>query len=196
MTGPEAKKYRERANRAWRDLRKEKETHGWIDDSSGKCYRAPVYYVLSGDPEKALEVYRWVERELPDDMGEPAFDLYWAVAAYRAGEAEEARHRLQYAMIHNLYMLPYLFGEPWEKLEIWHGSNRERPEYLADIQELLEEPTGQEREWMRQEFYSEPFTRLRESYVEHYGKLLGEHDIERRREILSRWGREAEQLLL
>lgn len=189
MNRTDAKKYRERANRAWRELRKEKETYGEIDDGAGKRYRAPVDYVLAGDPEKALEVYGWVEHELPDDIGEPAFDLYWVLAAYRAGEMEEARRRFPAAMIHNLYMVPYLIGEPWEPLKIWHGTNQQRPEYLAEIEDLLQEPTVEEREWMRQAFHSEPLTRLREQCIEHFEKLHGERDIERRREILDSWRR-------
>lgn len=195
MDKSEAKKYRERANRAWRDLRKEKERYGWIDDSSGKRYRAPVYYLLSGDPEKALELYRWYEAEFPDDIGEPAFDLYWALAAYRTGDTDEAWYRLKQAMIHNLYMLPYLFGEKWDRLEIWHGSNQEWPEYLADIDFLLEEVTEQERGWIREAFYSEPFTRLRKSYMEHGRALQGKPDLERRREILKSWRQKKEELL-
>jgi hypothetical protein len=54
MTPEERKRYRERANRAKRELLKEKQQYGYINDGSGKRYLAPVYYVLAGDNDKAL----------------------------------------------------------------------------------------------------------------------------------------------
>ena len=67
----EQKKYRDRANRARRELLKEKEKFGAISDGSGKRYRVCVYFVLSGAPEKAAEFLDWFEKEFPDDVGEP-----------------------------------------------------------------------------------------------------------------------------
>lgn len=81
----EQKKYRDRANRARRELLKEKEKFGAISDGSGKRYRVCVYFVLSGAPEKAVEFMDWFEKEFPDDVGEPAFLLYAALAYYRVG---------------------------------------------------------------------------------------------------------------
>jgi len=57
MTPEERKRYRERANRAKRELLKEKQQYGYINDGSGKRYLAPVYYVLAGDNDKALAFY-------------------------------------------------------------------------------------------------------------------------------------------
>jgi hypothetical protein len=80
MKADERKKFREHANRARRGLLSEKKKYGYINDGSGKRYRVGVFYVLSGDLEKALEFYLWFEQEFPDDIGEPIFDLYWALA--------------------------------------------------------------------------------------------------------------------
>lgn len=74
MTPEEIKRYRERANRAKRELLKEKQQYGYINDGSGKRYLAPVYYVLAGDNDKALAFYTWFEEEFDDDIGEPVFD--------------------------------------------------------------------------------------------------------------------------
>ena len=45
MTPEQIKRYRERANRVKRELLKEKQQYGYINDGSGKRYLAPVYYV-------------------------------------------------------------------------------------------------------------------------------------------------------
>jgi len=174
---------------------KEKECYGYINDGSGKRYRAGVFYVLSGDFEKAIEFFDWFSSEFPDDIGEPVFDLYWAIAAYRVGRQEKARVRLQHAMLQNLYMLPRLFGEDWKDLDIWHSSNRQYRRYLDDIEEFLHEPTTAEREWIKQQFYSDSFRRLRDAYIDHYGRLLNEHDLRRRKVILQSWDRVAASIL-
>lgn len=192
MDSETAKKLKSRANRARRELLKEKETYGSIHDRAGKRYLIPVFYVLSGDIEKALEFYAWFKKEFPDDIGEPVFDLYWALALYRRGDIDKARIRLQSAMLQNIYLLPFLFNEPIDKLNIWHASNLEYPEYLQAVEEYLAEPTSEERAWIKKEFYSERFSRLYEHYVDTYQKLLDEKDIEKRRKILDEWYRFSE----
>jgi len=187
MEANERKKYRERANRARRGLVNEKKKYGNINDGSGKRYRVGVFYVLSGDVEKALEFYSWFEQEFTDDIGEPVSELYWALAHYRAGNIEKARIRLQSAMLQNIYMLPFLFNEPMGVQDFWHSSNLERPEYLYEVEEFLNEPTVEERKWMKEEFYSKRFEELRTGYIETFKALLGERDFVKRRKILDEW---------
>ncbi len=187
MTSSEQKKFRDRANRARRGLLKEKEECGYINDESGKRYRAAVYYVLAGANDKALDFYTWFEDEFPDDIGEPVFDLYWALAESRAGHEKEASYRLQVAMISNIYMLPYLFREPIETLDIWHHSNPSAPDYLYDIEEFLDEPTVEEREWIKGKYMSQAFTDLRNGYISAYHSLKYEHNFQKRSDILNKW---------
>lgn len=187
MSTTEQKKFRDRANRASRGLLKEKEDYGYINDGSGKRYRAAIYYVLAGENDKALEFYSWFEDEFPDDIGEPVFDLYWALAENRAGHEKEASYRLLIAMISNIYMLPYVFEEPANILDIWHHSNRAAPDYLYEIEELLDEPSEEERQWMKTKFMSQPFVDLRNGYVDTYHALKNENDFQKRGEILKKW---------
>jgi hypothetical protein len=69
MTPEQTKRYRERANRAKRELLKEKQQYGYINDGSGKRYLAPVYYVLAGANDEALAFYTWFEEEFADNIG-------------------------------------------------------------------------------------------------------------------------------
>jgi len=90
-------------------------------------------------------------------------------------------------------MLPLLFNEPMELQEIWHGSNWEQPEYLFEVEEFLDEPTVEERKWMKNEFHSKRFEELRTGYIETYKALLGEQDIEKRRKNLDDWRQYAQR---
>lgn len=187
MLTDEQKKYRDRANRARRELFKEKEKFGAISDGSGKRYRVCVYFVLSGATEKATEFIEWFEQEFPDDVGEPSFLLYAALAYYRVGSLGKARSYLLDAMLSNIYMLPYLFSRPLPRQDMWHSSNWAQSDYIEDIVELLEEPTSQEREWFRARFEDELFTNVRKKYVETFRALQHASDFNTRRGILSEW---------
>ncbi|MFU8830908.1 MAG: hypothetical protein ACNA7J_02015 [Wenzhouxiangella sp.] len=171
MLTDEQRKYRDRANRALRALFKEKEKFGSISDGSGKRYRVCVYFVLGGAPEKAAEFLEWFEQEFADDVGEPAFLLYAALAHYRVGSLEKARRYLLDAMLSNVYLLPYLFSRPLPKQDMWHSSNWVLPDYIEEIEELLEEPTRQERKWLKAQYEGEVFTNMRNKYIETFRAL-------------------------
>ncbi|MCP8900365.1 hypothetical protein [Gilvimarinus xylanilyticus] len=187
MLTDEQKKYRDRANRARRELFKEKEKFGAISDGSGKRYRVCVYFVLSGAPEKAADFIEWFEQEFADDIGEPAFLLYAALACYRVGSVGKARSYLLDAMLSNIYMLPYLFSRPMPRQDMWHSSNWVGPDYIYEIKELLEEPTNQERKWIATQFDGELFTMVREKYVETFRALQHASDFDTRSRILTEW---------
>jgi len=181
------KKYRDRANRARRELFKEKEKFGAISDGSGKRYRVCVYFVLSGAPEKAADFLEWFEKEFADDVGEPAFLLYAALAYYRIGSLGKARRFLLDAMLSNIYLLPYLFSRPLPKQDMWHSSNWAQPDYIGEIEELLEEPTSQEREWFKEQFEDKLFTNVRNKYIETFRVLQHADDFDTRSSILNEW---------
>ena len=187
MLTDEQKRYRDRANRARRELFKEKEKFGAISDGSGKRYRVCVYFVLSNAPEKAAEFMEWFEQEFPDDIGEPAFLLFATVAYYRVGLLGKARSYLLDAMLSNVYLLPYLFSQPLPKQDMWHSSNWCQPEYIWEIEDLLEEPTIQEREWFKMQFEDEPFRKIRNKYVDTFRALQHENEVTARQRILSEW---------
>lgn len=187
MPPSDKKRYLGRANRNFRALLKEKEQHGFINDGSGKRYRIGVAFILAGENRKALEYYSWFEAEFSEDVGEPVFDLYWVLAEYRNGNEEKARHRLHIAMLSNLYMIPFLVGEPIDVLDIQHSSNWEENDYLSKIEEFLDEPSQEERQWFKKEFHSLPFTRLREEYIKVQHALKYEKNIDRRGALLSNW---------
>jgi len=187
MLTPEQKKYRDRANRARRELFKEKETFGAARDGSGKRYRVCVYYVMSGAPEKAVEFLQWFSEEFPDDVGEPVFLLHSALAYRRTGQLQPATRYLVDDMLSNLYVLPYLYGEPLARQDIWHSSNWADPTYISQVDDLLDTPTGEERMWFKSMFESELFTALRNYYIETFHALLDTRDVEQRQQLLEQW---------
>ena len=186
MLTDKKKKFRDRANRSRRSLLKEQAEYGFISDGSGKRYRVSVDYILSGDIEKAEEFIRWFEEQFSDDIGEPVFLLYSAITYFRRQDMQ-ARAYLLNTMLSNFYLLPYLFSKPIRKLDMWHSSNWENPEYVRAIEEYLSEPSPQERVWFEEEFAGPLFSKIRDKYIATYNELKDERNVEVRGLILDDW---------
>lgn len=189
------KLYRDRANRNWRALRKEQEQFGSISDGGGKRYLAGIYYVLAGESEKSREYFSWFESEFADDVGEPVFLLCWALSAHESGNAEEARHRFQLAMLSNLYLVPYLVGKPIEEFDMWHSSNQDRADYLFEVEEWLWDIPSDIFPWLEAEYETKESSQLRWEYVKTYNALKSAKELGERQRLLRSWYEYAEKWL-
>ena len=162
----EPKKIRARVKRYERALRKEQETFGGISDGAGKRYLIAPLYLLLDDVDAALAAFAWYEQTFPDDMGETGHFLCWTLALYRAGQIDAAADKLRQTMLSNLYVIPYLLGEPVEKLDFWHGSNWEEPSYLAEIPpEYFDLWDGAALQWLEDTYHSAALQQVRERYI-------------------------------
>ncbi len=187
------KQYRNRANGNWRALRKEQEKFGTISDGGGKRSLAGIYFVLAGDAEKSSAYFPWIESVFPDDVGEPVFLLCWALAAHETGAVEEARQRFHLAMLSNLYLIPYLIGEPIEEIDMWHSSNRDCAEYLYEVEEWFSDIPAEVVPWLEAEYKLKGAAQLRWQYVKTYRALQSEKEIGKRSKLLQDWYEYAEQ---
>ena len=70
---------------------------------------------------------------------------------------------------------------------MWHSFNWAQPDYIEEIEELLEEPTSQERVWLKGQFEDELFTNVRNKYIETFRALQHADDFDNRSSILSEW---------
>lgn len=113
-----------------RSLRKEQAEHGFISDGYGKRYLLGPMYMQLGDTEGALRSFEWFQRAFPDDIGEPFQYLCWALVLFRAGKLDAAKKKLVQTMLMNLYLVPCLLSIETPRLDIWHSSNMEEPEYV------------------------------------------------------------------
>lgn len=73
------------------------------------------------------------------------------------------------------------------KQDMWHSSNWAQPDYIEEIEELLEGPTSQEREWFKEQFDDELFTNVRNKYIETFHALQRAKELDSRRQILGEW---------
>jgi|ERR1035437_2797176 hypothetical protein len=171
----EPKKIKERISRYERELRKEYENFGNIGDSYGKRYLLGPLYLLLGDVAGALKSFEWYDKTFPDDSGEPFHFLSWTLVLYRSGNMPSAEEKLRQTMFSNLYLIPNLLGLKHERLDIWHGSNIEEPEYLYDFPlELIAIWEEAELKWARKTYEKQEFQQARSRYIEIFHQLINE----------------------
>jgi tetratricopeptide (TPR) repeat protein len=169
------KKIRQRIRRYEREMRKEYERFGFIDDGYGKRYLLGPLYLILGDLPGAIATFEWFARMFPDDMGDPFHYLCWALALYRSGDIAGASAKLHQAMLSNLYLIPHLLGIAQETLDIWHDSNLAEKDYTLgappEIWALWDEPALA---WARETYERPAFCRVRARYIEIYRQLQSE----------------------
>ena len=180
------KKIKARITRYERELCKEYETHRFIDDSSGKRYLLGPLYLLIGDLAGAVKSFAWFELMFPDDGGEPAHLLSWALALYRTGQLDKASPKLRQAMLSNLYVLPHLLGREQSRLPIWPGSNWDTQDYLQFIEpEIWALWDAAAVRWAETLYDSVEFVRVRTRYIEIYEQLQTEPVGARRSQLVA-----------
>ena len=178
------KKLKNRITKYKRELHKEKDSQGFINDGFGKRYLIFCFYFVLGDFDNADEYFEWYKQEFPDDIGDPIQQLCWALSLYRMGKDKEARYKLAELMLSNLYIIPHLLGYEIEAYDIWHGSNYEVPEYVEYIfDEVIETINASDLQWMKELYHSSEFTHIRERYIEIHRKLKHTRVVEERRKL-------------
>ena len=171
-----------------RALGHEQKKYGFIDDGAGKRYQIGPLFVLAGELQKAIDFFAWYEKFCADDSGEPLHYLFWSLVLYRTGYLEKANTKLLETMVQNVYLLPTLLGAPPVPYDMWHSSNRENPEYLAEIPaEYIPELSEEEQSWMKAQLASFRFRRVLDEYVSTYHALKTEKAVEKRRKLFSQW---------
>jgi len=182
----EPKKIKARIARYEREMRKEYETYHFIDDGSGKRYLLGPLYLLLGDTAGAIKTFAWFDRMFPDDCGEPAHTLCWALALQRTGDLSGAAHKLRQAMLSNLYLLPMLLGQKQPCLNIWHGSSDAEKEYLQDIPaEIWNLWDAGALQWAQAQYESPAFGQVRARYIEIHAQLRNEPVGPRRSQLVA-----------
>ncbi len=164
---------RERIRRYQRKLRAEKSRSGRIHDGAGKRYLLGPLFLLLGDLDRALNCFRWLEAEFPDDGGEPGHHLCWALALYRGGDQEAAARKLRQTRLVNLYLIPHRLGQKAVRIERWHGSSDAEPGYLEEIPfEFFSWWDEEARQWAAELYHSPPMRLVLSQYIEIHRELV------------------------
>jgi hypothetical protein len=180
------KKLRSRISSYKSALNKEKKTFGHINDGAGKRYLLFALFFVLNDLKKSEQYFQWYTKEFDDDVGEPVQKLCWAISLYRMDRLDEARYRLADLMLTNLYMIPRLLGENIKKYDIWHSSSDADYDFYDYIyDEILAAITADDKKWIKTEYDSAEFQRIRQRYIEIFGQLKSVKDMPLRKKLLN-----------
>lgn len=164
-------------------LNQEKRDFGYLRDGEGWRYDLAMYYYLLDDNKRSAEYIRWFEKNFPDDVGDPLQMVLMALMLHRMGKDGSAK--LVRAMLSNLYLIPRAIGETQDRLDIWHSSNWDIPEYVDSIPDrILDAITEDQREWIRKLYHSESVTHSRNRCIEIKHELQHEQIGPRRRVLV------------
>ncbi len=166
-------------------LNKEKKEYGSINDGAGKRYLLFMLHFVLNDLKKSEKYFEWYEAEFDDDVGEPAQKLCWAISLYRMGKLDKARYALADLMLDNLYIIPKLLGESIKKYDIWHSGSCGDYDYFDYIyDEVLDVISKDDKNWIKEEYDSFVFQRIRQRYIEIFGQLQKTEDMPLRKKLL------------
>ena len=166
------KKLRSRISSYKSALNKEQKRFGHINDGSGKRYLLFALFFVLNDLKKSEQYFQWYTKEFADDIGEPVQKLCWAVSLYRMDRLDEARYRLADLMLTNLYIIPRLLGKNIKKYDIWHSSSDADYDFYDYIyDEILAAITADDKKWIKAEYDSAEFQRIRQRYIEIFSQL-------------------------
>lgn len=155
-------------------LNNERLEYGWLRDGGGLRYDLAMLYYLLGDNRRSAEYMRWFAKNFPDDIEDPLQLLLMALMLHRMGKDGSAM--LVKAMLSNLYLLPRALGETQDRLDIWHSSNWDNPEYVDTIPvRVLDAITEHERAWIRELYNREAVAKIRDRCIGIKHDLQFEH---------------------
>jgi hypothetical protein len=102
-------------------LANEKRRFGGYMDSGGIRYVIPELYLKIQDYKGAMIYFRWFSKAFPDDMGFPAFNLFWAATLFENNKIPESLGKVYETAFSNTYLLDLIAGKdvkPIDKSEL------------------------------------------------------------------------------
>jgi hypothetical protein len=142
-----------------------KKEYGFIDDGTGARYYLFYLYFLLGDNRRSSEYVRWYQKSFPDDICEPLALLCWALILNRMGKDGDLL--LARTMLSNVYLIPHLLGEDIDRVDMWHSSSDEDPDFIEYLPERIKEAIiDEDLAWIRERYESEKFQRVLKQHIE------------------------------
>jgi len=179
------KKMKNRISNYKSALNKEKKEYDCINDRTGKRYSLFALYFVLNDLKKSEKYFEWYKDEFDDDVGEPIQKLCWALSLYRMNQVDDAKYILADLMLLNLYIIPRLLEQDITEYGIWHYSSDTDYDYFDYIwDEVLDAISEDDKNWIKEQYDSFVYRRIRQRYIEIYGQLQNVNDPSSRKKLL------------
>jgi hypothetical protein len=168
-----------------RVLTAEKRKFGCYDDSRGRRYLPLQYFIQLDDYAGGLNYIKWFNRNFPDDGGFPEFLFECTIILAKTGKFKDAASKAFETFCSNPYLFDQFFGRPIQRLDIWHGSNLELPEYAETLTYSAQQPHLKDfAEWLDGVIAEGSFISRSRRYIDIQKLLVDEHDPEIRGRLI------------
>ena len=96
-----------------------KRSGGYYDDSAGRRYQPPQYYIKLGDYSGGATYFRWFYKNFPDDAGFPDFLFEWTLNLFKTGKIKDAEKMAFKTFCRNTYIFDKFLGKPIVPIVKW-----------------------------------------------------------------------------
>jgi len=164
---------------------------GYYHDGAGIRYAIPKLFIKIIDYKGGLKYLNWVDKNFPDDIGDPIFLFEWTFILFKCGKLKEAEEKAHRTFFSNTYLWDIFLGKKLLNLDItesssWEfqsignyftytSSDTEFIEFTSWIQGVLNNrrflETVNEFVQIEQQLKTEPVGQIRSELVAKYSKI-------------------------
>jgi len=90
-------------------LTAEKRQFGGYHDGAGIRYVIPELYMQIMDFKGAMYYFRWFAKTFPDDIGFPAFNLFWSMTLFHNNKIDAAIKKAYETAFSNTYLIDLIY---------------------------------------------------------------------------------------
>ncbi len=176
MTPKQAERLKNKIKKIKKDLAADKKFHGgYYDDSHGRRYLPPEFYLKLQDYTGALRYFNWFSKNFPDDMGFPIFLFEWTVTLFKTKRRKAAEKKALQTFFANTYLLDHFLHKKRHELDIREGSNWENYSLVYDFHYSKDQADLRDfADWLEDFFTSATYKRYTEEFIEINQKLKTE----------------------
>jgi len=164
----------------------EKRKFGGYDDSAGRRYDIPFFYMELRDFKGAMRYFNWFEKEFPDDIGDLFFNFIWALTLFENKKFEKARKKLYKTAFSNTYLFDLLNGKQIHQIDkeefIWFERIENAKAIENECQKLMTESFL---DWLKEFIESEEYKSNLSEFIS-INKLLKDEKSGEKRDFLLR----------
>jgi hypothetical protein len=171
-----------------RNLLKQKQLLGFIDDSSGMRYMIPAMLMEIMELTEGKRYYTWFKKEFPDDIGEPYMYLQWLLLFYYRKEYKIAFIILKEIIHQNIHLIPLVLNQPLKHIDgFWYSSNYEDEDYISKAEiDKMNYINADFKEWLNKNYGKKEYQEIVTKYIELRKELNETHELIKRQEILQK----------
>ena len=139
---------------------------GFYHDGPGLRYLLPELYLKLKDYKRALNYFRWFDKNFSDDCGYPIFLFEWTMTLFKTGKIKEAEKKALQTFISNTYLFDKFFGKEILNYDNYKASDWEKESISNNLTYLKEQEVIRDFvDWLNQFLKSDKFYKIANEFI-------------------------------